>query len=107
MKKIFPLLLFIFFNFILANAQSWHTKVHETVFKEIADKNKTDIIVYLKLQADLSDADLLETKEEKGAFVFNKLTDIAEQSQRHLLETGRFSPRPAHPRSLATLGPPR
>lgn len=80
MKKHFYLVLLLF-NFILAQAQTWQNKVHETVFKNIGEKNLADIIVYFKQQADLSGADILETKEEKGAFVFQKLTATAEQSQ--------------------------
>ena len=81
MNKIFPLLIFSLLIFFSAHAQSWQTKVHETVFKEIAEKKKSDIIVYLKHQADLSGADALETKEEKGAYVFEKLNAVAQQSQ--------------------------
>ena len=84
MKKKYFTLLFLL-PVILLQAQSWHTKVHESVFKDISEKNKSNIIIYLKLQADLSGADILESKEEKGEFVFQKLIQTATISQGRII----------------------
>ncbi len=82
-KKYFTL--FFLLPVILVQAQSWHTKVHESVFKDISEKSQSNIIIYLKQQTDLSGADILETKEEKGAFVFQKLIQTATLSQGRII----------------------
>jgi serine protease AprX len=70
-------------------AQNWQVKIHPSVFEQIQARGTTEILVILRDQANLSAADLLPTKAEKGAFVFKTLTDFAAQSQRGIQATLR------------------
>ncbi len=75
-------LLFAFcFSPSLSDAQSWQSKVHPSVFTQFQSQTEVEIIVLMREQADVSGADRLETKEEKGTFVFNILRGTAERSQ--------------------------
>lgn len=48
---------------------------------ESATLGRTEFLIYMRQQADLSAADSLTTKEEKGQYVYNQLTATAEASQ--------------------------
>ncbi len=75
-------LLFAFcFSPSLSYAQSWQSKVHPSVFTQFQSQTEVEIIVLMREQADVSGADRLATKEEKGTFVFNILRGTAERSQ--------------------------
>jgi serine protease AprX len=75
-------LLFAFcFSPFLSYAQTWQSKVHPSVFDQFQSQTEVEIIVLMREQADVSGADRLATKEEKGAFVFNILRGTAERSQ--------------------------
>lgn len=65
---------------------SWQRKVDPQVLISAAS-GETDFLVYLKDQADLSEAAEFTTKQEKGAFVFQKLTATALRSQAPLLKS--------------------
>lgn len=78
----FRFLLFpLCFSPVLSNAQAWQSKVHPSVFATFQSQTEVEIIVLMREQADVSGADRLATKEEKGAFVFNLLRGTAERSQ--------------------------
>ena len=64
-----------------AQAQTWQTKVHPSVFEQLQNKSKVEIFVLMREQADVSGANRLATKEEKGRFVFDILRGAAERSQ--------------------------
>ena len=72
-------LLFLPFAVSAQNLQ----KVHPSVWAAMKD-GKVEFFVLLRSQADISPAQFLETKEEKGTFVFNTLNRHAEQSQADL-----------------------
>ena len=66
---------------ILGNAQTWQSKVNPSVFAQFQNQTEVEIIVLMREQADVSGAERLATKEEKGSFVFNILRGTAERSQ--------------------------
>ena len=66
-------------------SDAWKQKVDTLVLEEAA-KGETEILITLQEQADLSPAFQLNTKEEKGEFVYNTLREVALRSQRPILE---------------------
>ena len=94
-------IIFIFFLFSLtifvtqsdsfANAQSWRDKVDGWVLETAVStanaaspaksSSQTEFLVQLREQADLSGAADLAIKEEKGQYVFEQLTAVANQTQ--------------------------
>ncbi|MEK7833604.1 MAG: S8 family serine peptidase [Acidobacteriota bacterium] len=60
-------------------------KLSPWVMAKTADGQEAEFLVMLAEQADLSAADNLQTKEEKGRYVFNALRAKAESSQSSLL----------------------
>ena len=70
-------------------AQDWQAKVDPDVLNK-ASLGETEFLIYMAEKADLSGADALPTKEEKGQYVYSQLTAVAEASQggvRQTLET--------------------
>lgn len=67
-----------------AAAASWQPKVDPWVL-ETAAEGETEFLVFLAEQADLSGAAALPTKAEKGAFVYQRLLETAQRSQRPLI----------------------
>ncbi len=67
------------------SAQSWQTKVQENVFEALAQHTETEIVVIMKSQADVSAADNIAEKNDKGAYVYNTLTTTAQNTQRDLI----------------------
>lgn len=65
-------------------ALPWERKVDSWVLAS-AEAGETEFLVYLSEQADLREAARLVTKEEKGRFVFERLTEVARRTQRPLL----------------------
>jgi uncharacterized repeat protein (TIGR01451 family) len=63
----------------------WQSKVDGWVVEK-AEAGETEFLVMLQEQADLSGAERLRTKREKGAYVYQQLTRTAERSQRPVLE---------------------
>jgi subtilisin family serine protease len=61
----------------------WRDKVAPTVFTALQE-GETEFLVILREQADLSAAQELEAKLDKGTYVFETLTGLAETSQRPL-----------------------
>ncbi|OGO35988.1 MAG: hypothetical protein A2W35_18105 [Chloroflexi bacterium RBG_16_57_11] len=64
---------------------SWQSKVDAWVV-ETAEEDQTEFLVMLHVQADLSGAGRLRTKQEKGTYVYQQLTQTARRSQRPVLE---------------------
>jgi subtilisin family serine protease len=56
-------------------------KIATRVLRETANGGSTEAIVVLRAQADLSGADALHTKLEKGRYVFNALREVANRTQ--------------------------
>lgn len=69
-----------------ARPMSWEDKVDAKVLNAIST-GQTEFLIYMNSQADLSGADSLKTKEEKGRFVFNQLTATADATQPAVLHT--------------------
>ena len=68
-----------------AEAQLNASEKFEPMVLDQLTAGKTDFFVTMAEQADLSDADRLRTKEEKGAYVFQTLVDTANRTQADLL----------------------
>lgn len=60
---------------------SWHESVEPLLLETILDQEEAEFIVFLSEQADLSRAEQITDKIDKGTFVFEKLTAIASSSQ--------------------------
>jgi subtilisin family serine protease len=69
-----------------AQIQRWEDKVDPNVLLA-ASTGQTEFFIYMESQADLSGADALSTKEEKGQFVYEQLTATAEVTQPAILHT--------------------
>jgi uncharacterized repeat protein (TIGR01451 family) len=67
-----------------ASAAQWKDKVDSWVLQTAAE-GETEFLVYLTTKADLSEAKALLTKLEKGWYVFETLTSIAESTQKPLI----------------------
>ncbi len=61
-------------------------KIDLSILDSMDNNGQIEFIVFLANQADLTEADYLPTKAEKGAYVFNSLTQAALQDQTSLLE---------------------
>ena len=83
-----PAILFSFLSF-LPDHEGWKFKVDNTLLEQAAAGHTVEFLVVLQEQADVSGARLLRTKEEKGAFVFERLRTAAARSQGPLLRTAR------------------
>lgn len=62
-------------------ASAWTQKVDQWVLDNTANGNETEFLVFLKEQADLSGAAALPTKDEKGQYVYEQLTAVANRTQ--------------------------
>jgi subtilisin family serine protease len=62
-------------------ASEWQASVDPWVLKTAAKEGQTELLVFLKDQADLSQAASLKTKPEKGTYVYNELREVADRSQ--------------------------
>ena len=72
-----------------SNTTEWASKIDPRVLQFAAESatGETDFIVFLKEQADVSAAAKLKTKLEKGTYVFQKLTEIAQRTQSAMLRS--------------------
>jgi serine protease AprX len=59
---------------------NWQSKVDSTVLSK-ASLGSTDFLIYMNQQADLSGARALATKNEKGQYVYQRLTQTANTTQ--------------------------
>lgn len=71
---------------IKVQASDWKAEVDPWVLETAKVQSKTEFIVFLSEQADLGPADALETKLEKGIFVFEELTGIANRTQTPVIQ---------------------
>ena len=69
---------------IPAAPAAWQAKVDNWVLTS-AQSGETEFLVYLTEQADLSGAEELKTKHEKGSYVYAELTKAAARTQKPLL----------------------
>lgn len=60
------------------------SKVEPLVLEELSAANRTDFFIWMREKADLSPAYKLDTKEERGQFVYNALRSTAERTQKEL-----------------------
>src|SRR5438128_2666659 len=84
----FALLTLLLNPYPAAEAQSkiTYAKLSPWVIEHTQDGQTAEFLVVLNEQADLSGAEQLETKEEKGRFVYNVLMDKAQATQKPLLD---------------------
>ena len=59
-------------------------QVHPDVWEALETEGETEILILLRQQADLSQANTLPTKEEKGRYVYEALWKVAQESQQEL-----------------------
>ena len=67
------------------NYQIPHEKIDPGILDSMAEYGQAEFILFLSAQADLSQAQLLTTRAEKGAFVYDKLSQVAWQSQKTII----------------------
>ena len=70
---------------IKLSAQSWQTKVHESVFEALAQHTETEILIVMRTQADVTSADNISEKNDKGAYVYGALKTLAQNTQSDLI----------------------
>ena len=73
-------------NELSIGTQSWQNKVDASVLTK-ASAGSTQFLIYMEKQADLSGAESLNTKAEKGEFVFTQLTAVANDTQPAVKQT--------------------
>ncbi len=66
---------------ILSAENAWQEKVDAWVLETAVNDQETEFLVFLAEQADVSGAEHLQTKEEKGQYVFDRLTAVAQRTQ--------------------------
>ena len=59
-------------------------QVHPQVWETLDAEGEAEVIILLREQADLSGAEALPTKEEKGPYVYETLWTVAQETQRGL-----------------------
>jgi len=79
----------LIFLFTLSSAgaapvPAWTNKIDPWVLQS-AQEGETEFLAFLGEQADLSGAAALQSKAEKGAYVYQKLTEVARRTQPPLL----------------------
>lgn len=69
-----------------ATAANWLDKVDPWVLQTATEQSQTEFLVFLTEQADLSATEAMQTKLEKGTYVYETLSALAEQTQKPVLE---------------------
>lgn len=87
---------------LAAPALAWTNKVDPWVLQTSQD-GETDFLVFLAEQADLSAAAALKSKTEKGAYVYQRLTEVAGRTQPALLAALRSKGIPYRPYWVANM----
>ena len=59
-------------------------QVHPAIWEALENEKEVQILILLRRQADLSSAETLQTKEEKGRYVYETLWTMAQETQRGL-----------------------
>lgn len=62
-------------------AQPWHQKVDAWVLETLAAEGEVEYLLFLEEQADVRGAATLRSKEARGRYVFERLTEVAERTQ--------------------------
>lgn len=65
---------------------AWVQKVAPMVIDTLAEEGEAEFLVYLHTQANLTSAETLRTKEEKGRYVYETLTAVANTTQEPLIK---------------------
>ncbi len=81
---LFSLTIFLLMgNVISVPGATWQNKVDKWVMNEasLSETQEAEFLVYLDEQADLSGAENLRSKVEKGRYVYERLTETAERTQ--------------------------
>ena len=79
-------LLPLFIGMTLITTDHWKTKVDDSVFDAIQQDPTTEFMVLFNQQADLSKADLFRSKADKGTYVYERLEQLAENSQQRAVQ---------------------
>ena len=66
------------------SAAPWQSKVDSWILQS-ASEGETEFLVYLNAQADLKKASLLPTRLQKGLYVYETLTTLAERTQKPVI----------------------
>ena len=66
------------------SATPWQTKADSWIL-QTASEGETEFLVYLTAQADLDKASSLPTRLQKGLFVYQTLTSLAERTQKPVI----------------------
>jgi subtilisin family serine protease len=86
-KRLFPTTLFLFLSLAsFLSATSVDSKIHPWVLTHTNNGQSAEFFVVLNEQADLSPAQLMVRKADKGRFVFDALTETARRSQAPLID---------------------
>lgn len=73
---------------VSVEAAVWQDKVDPWVI-ERTQKGQTECLIFLSEQADLSGTDRLMSKQEKSKYVFERLTAVAERTQKPVIDALR------------------
>lgn len=87
MKKtlIFTLITLFSATFAAANTPDWQLKMGESLLKQLQKQGFADVLIVMNEQADLHLAQTFETKEARGAYAYQQLTEVAARTQQNLL----------------------
>jgi serine protease AprX len=80
------LLCVLMFTPVVLTQQAWEDKVVDFVLEHQSNPDN-EFFVYLSEQADLSPAESMAYKNEKGQFVYETLTNVASRTQPAVIET--------------------
>src|SRR5262245_62848895 len=64
-----------------AAADDWRQKVDSSVLRNADANHRVEFLVLLDAQADLSGAAAVRTKRERGAFVYERVAEVAQRTQ--------------------------
>src|SRR6187399_1309904 len=86
MKKLIPfIVLLTFFSFATGQNSDWHKKVSTALLANTSNGQSAPFIILLSQQPDVSDARILQTKDEKANYVFHELRQFAAETQSDLI----------------------
>ncbi|MBK8556507.1 MAG: S8 family peptidase [Lewinellaceae bacterium] len=78
--RLFASFLLVLATFFPIQAQS-DAKIAPQLWEKLQEEPTVECLIVMSTQADLSPADWMRTKQEKGDFVFNTLVNVAESTQ--------------------------
>ncbi len=83
-----PLFILFFFQNIYGQTD-WKRKVTPAVLQAVSDEGAANFIALMAEQADVGEARFLPLKKDKGAYVFQKLSETAERTQARVVDVLR------------------